>query len=206
MINPLVVIISVGFFLISYFFLDRPIAEYFHLVDFKINMEVIGWLTKLGSNALYLGPLFILALFFRYLYCNKKWEVRVWFLWLCVLIPDLICLLLKIVFGRARPLLFFNEHLYGFYWMKWDVPYWSFPSGHTTTIMGFIFGLSILFPRYFYELVLLGLMVVLSRVFLTEHYLSDVLASSYLVLVELGLSLIGLRYKKNHVYNLLKGD
>ena len=205
MIKPGVVIISMIFFVFSYFFLDKPIALYFHAIDAKINFVTLVWLTKIGSNVLYLGPLFILALFFRYLYPDKLWELRVWFLWLCVLIPDLICLLLKVAFGRARPFLLFNEHIYGFYGMTWHAPYWSFPSGHTTTIMGFVFGLCFLFPRYFYGLMILGLMVIFSRIFLTEHYLSDVLASSYLTVAEIGVLLIGLRYKKNNIYNLLKG-
>ena len=110
-----------------------------------------------------------------------------WFLWLCVLVPSLVCLVLKVLLGRARPDLLFNEHLYGFFGLKTHAPYWSFPSGHTTTVMGFVFGLSVLFPRKCYLFILAGSIVVLSRILLTHHYLSDVMAASYLALLEVGL-------------------
>nr|WP_232220646.1 hypothetical protein [Legionella tunisiensis] len=61
--------------------------------------------------------------------------------------------------------------------------------------MGAALGLSILFPRYFYAFILAGLTIAFSRVFLTHHYLSDVLTASYLTLLEVGILLCILRRK-----------
>ncbi len=204
MITPLAVAVYLGLILLSLRYLDRPIAYYFHMLDLQTHLTSLTWFTQLGSNKLYLGPLLIWALFFRYIQPNKPWEARVWFLWLCVLIPSIVCILLKILFGRARPELLFSDHLYGFYGLQKHALFWSFPSGHATTIMGFVFGLSVLFPRYSYYFIFPGLLVVLSRIMLTHHYLSDVMAASYIALIEVGLLLYWLR-KKEFFSGVLKG-
>ncbi len=204
-IKPWVLVAFIGFVFFSFFFLDRPIAFFFHALDSKTKLPFLSIFTKLGSNVFYFGPLFILAVCFRYIFKNKKWETRIWFLWFCVLISNVICFALKVSLGRARPFLWFDSDLYGFYWMKLQPRFWSLPSGHTTTVMSLLFGLCILFPRYFYAFMMLGVMVVFSRIILTEHYLSDVLVASYLALVEIGLLLVFFRLKSTQAYNLLKG-
>jgi len=94
---------------------------------------------------------------------------------------------LKVIFGRARPDMLFNDQLYGFYGLQTHAQFWSFPSGHTTTVMGFVFGLCALFPRHCVAFILTGLIVVSTRILLTHHFLSDVLIASYLALLEVGL-------------------
>ena len=89
--------------------------------------------------------------------------------------------------GRARPILLFQKQFYGFYGFHFDHNFWSFPSGHATTIMGLSFGLSILFPRYVKYFMLLGILVMTTRVILTQHFLSDVLIAAYLCLIEVGI-------------------
>ena len=205
MTKPWVVVGYLVLIILSILYFDKPIAYYFHDLDLKKTRPVLGWVTNLGLGGLYLVPLFILALFFRYVYHNKKWEERAWFLWLCVLISSLVCLVLKISFGRSRPDLLFSEHLYGFFGLKMSAYFWSFPSGHTTTIMSMAFGLSVLFPRYWYAFILVGLMIVCSRVMLTHHYLSDVMIAGYLALVEVGLIHYWL-HRKNLSLNLTNCD
>jgi membrane-associated phospholipid phosphatase len=195
MTRPWVIISYFILMILLYFYLDQWVAYYFHRFDLRGKCPPLVWLTHLGSNVLYLSTLFILAVFFRYIRPEKVREARCWFLWLCVLIPSSVCFVLKILFGRARPDLLFDQHLYGLFGLKWHTLFWSLPSGHSTTIMGLIFGLTVLFPRYFYLLLLAGLMVVSSRVLLTAHYLSDVMVAGYLALLEVGLLTYGLRRK-----------
>ena len=137
----------------------------------------------------------LLFLFFRYVRPNKTWETRCLFLWLCLMVPYAICLVFKIALGRARPELLFDHQLYGFYGLHFKALYWSFPSGHTTTIISLTCGLIILFPRYMYGFLSLGLMVALTRILLTNHYLSDVMTTSYLTILEVGLLVFILRRK-----------
>lgn len=196
MTRPWVVVSYVIFIILSYIYLDRWVAIFMYHLDLKRNVLLLLWLTNLGSDSFYLLMLLLMALLFRFVYVNKTSERHCWFLWLCVFIPCMIALILKIVLGRARPELLFNQQLYGFFGLKFQRLYWSMPSGHATTIMGLIFGFIILLPRYFYTFLLVGLLVVLSRVLLTEHYLSDVMLSFYLALIEVGLLTYWLRKKQ----------
>jgi membrane-associated phospholipid phosphatase len=186
MIKPWVAVGFLGLSVLSFLFFDKPLAFYFYRLDPGANWP-IEWITKMGWGGMYLSSLLILTLFFRYVYKKPLWEARFWFLCLCVAVPGLICFLLKVVLGRARPELLLIEEIYGFYGFKTHPPFWSFPSGHTTTIMGLVFGLSILFPRHSYVLMLIGLMVAISRLLLISHYLSDIMIASYLALIEVGI-------------------
>lgn len=195
MTKPWVAMLYIGFVALSFFYLDKPIAQYFYAVDLKENLPLLTWLTKLGLGLIYMVGFFVLALFFRYIRQNHEWEARTWFLFMCVTIPGAICVFLKVLLGRARPDMWFDGQLYGFFGFKTNAYFWSFPSGHTTTIIGTALGLSILFPRYFYAFILAGLTVAFSRVFLTHHYLSDVMAACYVTLLEIGILLCILRRK-----------
>ncbi|KTC84162.1 phosphatase PAP2 family protein [Legionella brunensis] len=195
MTKPGVMIGYVGLIVLSFLYFDKPIAEYFYNFDVRKHLALIGWITKLGLGVLYMSLFFILAVFFRYIRTNREWEARAWFLFMCVVIPNAICVFLKVLFGRARPNLWIHNDLYGFYGLQFHAPFWSFPSGHTTTIMSVVFGLSIVFPRYCYALLLTGITVAMSRVLLTHHYLSDVLVAGYLSLLEIGILLCFLRRK-----------
>lgn len=186
-IKPWVLIGYLALVILSFLYLDRSIAYYFHELAGRVNLNFLGWLTQLGLGGLYLIPLFLIALFFRYISHNKEREIQAWFLWLSVLLPSLICVGLKITMGRARPELLFTDHLYGFYWLQKKSYYWSFPSGHSTTIMGFVFGLSALLPRFCYLYIIVGLILVSTRILLTQHFLSDVLIATYLALLEVGV-------------------
>ncbi|WP_051555063.1 phosphatase PAP2 family protein [Legionella fairfieldensis] len=180
---------------LSWFYLDKPLAYYLYSLNLKANLPLLSGITKLGMGILYLPVFFILAIFFRYIRKEVNWESRAWFLFMCVAVPSLICGFLKLILGRARPSVLFNEQLFGFYGFHMQASYWSFPSGHTTTITGAMLGLGIVFPRYFYTFLLIALSVSLSRVLLTNHYLSDVLVAGYLVLIEVGCLLSILRRK-----------
>lgn len=195
MLQPWVVVSYMGFVVLSFFYFDQPIAWFFNDLSFKTELPFIYWLTRLGVSMVYIILFLMVALFFRYIHRNKEYEARSWFLWLCVLIPNLICLVFKVLLGRARPQLLFSDHLYGFYGMHFHADFWSFPSGHTTTIMGLVFGLCVVFPRYFYAFILTGLLLVSTRVLLTNHYLSDVMTTGYITLLEVGFLLVLLRRK-----------
>ena len=194
--TPWVILLFVGLMLGSFLFVDKPIALYFHSLHLSEHCPWLNVLTKLGVWAVYLVALFLLALFFRYVIRRKVAEERTWFLWICMLFASLCCIVLKTTLGRARPELLFDEQLYGFFGFHTSSSYWSFPSGHTTTIMTLAFGLCALFPRYWYAFISAGFLVASSRILLTEHYLSDVLASSYLALLEVGIVVYWLRSKK----------
>ncbi|WP_165475020.1 phosphatase PAP2 family protein [Legionella yabuuchiae] len=193
--DRLMSLMTTPWFAISYFllvalcflYIDQPLALFFQSLDVESNFPILVWITNIGLGGIYIVSLFILVIVFRYIYQRPVWEKRVWFLWLCVVIPSLICLILKYTLGRARPMLLFNDGLYGFYGFKTKAAYWSFPSGHTTTITGLAFGLCIIFPKYAYAFLITALCIATSRVLLTHHYLSDVLMAAYLSFLEVAI-------------------
>lgn len=183
-IHPVVFISCFLLAAFSFEYLDKPVAYFFHDLHSVPVLYLANILTVLGINKIYLLGFFVWALGYRSSYQYKSSEMRCWFLWLCVFIPTVICILLKVLLGRARPELLFHAQLYGFYGYKTQALYWSFPSGHATTVAGVATGLTLLFPRYTYVWVFFMVVVLLSRLVLTHHYLSDVFLSSYLAMFE----------------------
>lgn len=195
MTKPLVAFIYVSLIVLFFVYFDKPLTSYLYILDSRHGFPILSYVTRLGIGALYLPTFIILGLFFRYIRKNYECEARAWFLLLCLFIPSIICVFLKITLGRARPSMFFEAQQYGFYWFQLNPHFWSFPSGHTTTIMGVVMGLGVVFPRYFYALLLTGIAVALSRVLLTHHYVSDVMTATYLTMLEIALILYVLRRK-----------
>ena len=204
MIKPWAIIICILFLMFSYHYLDKPIANYFYSVDLISKIPVLNWITKLGLGQLYYIPLFLIALFFRYIVHNKKLEMRAWFLWLCVAIPSFFCLVFKMILGRARPYYWLHDDLFGFYWFKFQAPYWSFPSGHTSTVMGFVIGLTLLMPNHSLLFLLLGAGLALTRVLLFYHYITDVLVAMVLAFYEIGLLIYWLREHNKLIFSASK--
>lgn len=187
MMKPWMVISYLVLGAMSYCYVDLPLAITLHQWDLGTHVFILKWITKLGLGGPFIVVFLLFALYFRYIRKNKRLETNTWFLWFCVVFPSAVCTVIKITLSRARPDLWFHEHLYGFYWFKLHAPYWSFPSGHTTTIMGIAFGLSVIFTRFTAIFLLIGVTVALSRILLTQHYLSDVLMAAFLALFEVGL-------------------
>ena len=194
-LNPWVLLMVLAIIAFSFFYVDKPLVEWLSTLHLQQRFPILEWVTNLGNSKIYLLLFFVAALFFRYLNKNALWEQRAWFLWLCVALSNLVCGVVKATLGRARPDLWLQVHEYGFTLFKMDRLHMSFPSGHTTTMMSVVFGLAVLFPRYWFVLVLSGVLVALSRVLLLEHYLSDVLAATYLTLVVVAMIVFVLRKK-----------
>jgi len=204
--KPWVIIFYLLFVVLAYYFVDRSLATYFHQLDLRSTMHSLNILSALGQWMVYLLLFFFAALFFRYIQINSRYEARSWYLFGCVLIANLICFVIKITLGRARPDLLFSSDYFGFYWFKFSSSYWSFPSGHTTTVIALAAGLGVIFPRYFYAVLMVALLVAATRVLLYHHYLSDVMSAFYLSLLAVGFftQFLQLNNKKRHQSDAFK--
>ncbi len=148
-------------------------------------------LTNLGDG-LWIGVFCLVLCFFRY-----KYAITLAFIgWLQLL---LVGWLKQVVFsGMPRPLAYFEEgtllnvvsgirihHMH------------SFPSGHTVTAFSLCFFLALIIGRraWAYRLAALAVAIGLSRVYLAQHFLEDVLAA-----VPLGLGLAGIVYQAASSY------
>lgn len=195
--KPWVMAVYTVLIILIYHFVDKPLAIYFHELDLRTSLWVFKLLTTLGKVKIYLVLFGAAGLYFRYISKNSVYEARAWFLLACIIIPNLVCLILKVVLSRARPDLLFSADVFGFYWFKLSSEYWSLPSGHTTTVIALAAGLSVLFPKYFYAFIILAFFVILSRVLLYFHYLSDVMTAFYLCILVIGALF---KYIKNNNY------
>ncbi len=105
------------------------------------------------------------------------------FLFVSIAMSGLTVDLMKIGFGRLRPKLLFGAGLYGFTWFGWRPDHWSFPSGHTATIVSLFAALWWLWPRHLLFYILAAAIVAGSRVVAGQHYPSDVLAGTLIAVL-----------------------
>jgi membrane-associated phospholipid phosphatase len=105
------------------------------------------------------------------------------FLFLSVAASGILVDVLKVIFGRPRPKLLFQSGVYDFAWLGWRPDHWSFPSGHTATIVALMTALWYLWPRHLLFYILVATIVSLSRVVVGAHYLGDVLAGALIAVV-----------------------
>ncbi len=194
LLNPVTVLAILTLIIVSYWFVDKALVAWLYPFHFRESCPWLTWVTYLGNSGANLTLFFMVAVFFRYVSKNPLWEQRAWFIWLCIALSNIVCGCLKVILGRARPDLWLQSQEYGFSYLHMDALHMSFPSGHTTTIMSLAFGLSVIFPRFWMLFVSGGLLVALSRVFLLQHYLSDVVAAIYLTLLVV-VSLVGVLRK-----------
>jgi membrane-associated phospholipid phosphatase len=169
------------FCLISYFYFDKSIARMIYAWNMpEILQKGMQCVTFLGEGMIYVVLLPLLVLFFRFIRINPLWARRYFFLWACVILPGALTTVLKALFGRVRPPLWFSEGMYGFYGPHWSHDYFSFPSGHATTVVALALGLYILWPRHWFFWVLGTILILLTRLLLLQHYLSDVIVGALL--------------------------
>jgi undecaprenyl-diphosphatase len=82
----------------------------------------------------------------------------------------------KRAIGRPRPDMFADHGLFSFNPFTWNFDFESFPSGHATVDGALFMALALMFPRFRWPLLILGLCFALTRVVVGAHYPSDVAA------------------------------
>jgi membrane-associated phospholipid phosphatase len=145
-------------------------------------------ITDYGKSGWFLWPLGILFLALASLDQTKLTRfsqavlatamVRVGFLFLAIAVPGLFVSIVKRMIGRARPLVGGSLDPYLFAPFIWRADYASLPSGHTTTAFSVLVAFGTLWPRARTVLWIYALAILASRLAVTAHYPSDVLAGA----------------------------
>lgn len=179
--------------LISFIYVDLPLAEYFHSRRGDSLWHFFDWLTEFGEGIYWILPPWVIYLAYRYvpaytsvfnfLLRKDGHHHRMYmaaFVGLTAFWSGLIVNVLKLIFARYRPVEFFEHGNFGISWFDYGYRMASFPSGHSATAISVAVAFVLLYPRYALPSILIGLMVLFSRVVLAEHYLSDTLMGGFI--------------------------
>lgn len=174
-------LISIAVFLsaiFSYFYLDQPLAVYFHTMHNPLLTTTFHYITKIGDSQYSLVLLFLLFILYR----QQKPILahKMVYLFSVVAISGILVDIIKVIIARVRPDMLFNHDMYGFVWFKLGSEFNSLPSGHSATAFALCVGLILQFPKYKHLYIFIAILVVMSRVILNFHYLSDTLIGSFL--------------------------
>lgn len=104
-------------------------------------------------------------------------SIRLTFLFIAIGLPSLLDTVLKRLIGRARPFVE-GDNVFAFKPFIWRVEYASMPSGHGTTAFAVAFAIGAIWPWTRPLAWTYAVMIGISRVVVTAHHPSDVIASA----------------------------
>jgi undecaprenyl-diphosphatase len=151
-------------------------------------VEMFAGITDIGQSGWVLVPLFVGILVAAVVSSPALGRVeqlvlaslvaRAGFLFMAVAVPGIVVTVVKRFIGRARPYLFETGGPFDFQPFRWDPNYASLPSGHTTTAFATAFAIGALYPRIRWPIWIVACLVGVSRIIVSAHYPSDVLAAA----------------------------
>jgi membrane-associated phospholipid phosphatase len=104
--------------------------------------------------------------------------VRIGFLFTAIAVPSLLVTIIKRMIGRARPMVGGSLDPFLYSPFIWRADYAGMPSGHATTAFAALVAFGTLWPRSRTLWLVYALLIAISRVVVTAHYPSDVLAGA----------------------------
>ena len=164
----------------------------------KISDEQAHYLrmiTDLGRAGTYISCSFIAFICFVFLSLRNRQFVQKHishfyvgarnslFVFYTLVISGVAINVLKLIIGRQRPKAMFEDGFYGFIPFNINHAMNSFPSGHSQTGWALAISLAIIFPKATYFLIIFATMISLSRVLLTVHFLSDIIAGAFISII-----------------------
>jgi membrane-associated phospholipid phosphatase len=173
--------VAVGFALLMRF-IDRPVAHYFQVHD-GANFHLASLLTGFGEAGWWLAPALVVFVLARFVRRNPAWAAGGLFVFSSVVVSGLLADIIKFIFGRARPELWFSDGIYGFSYLQFTAAYQSFPSGDVACGTAASAALVLVLPRYRLVWITTGLAIGFSRITVAAHYVSDVIAAMLLAVL-----------------------
>jgi membrane-associated phospholipid phosphatase len=169
---------------LSMLFLDAPVIEFAAglppwLVDWAYEVTDFG---RSGWILVPLGTLIILIALFASPALDHMSRAmlamvvtRLGYVFIAVGLPGLVSTVVKRWIGRVRPS---DAGPFAYEPFSWRPDYASFPSGHATTAFAALVAFGAVFPRTRPVLWVYALLIAASRVVVSAHYPSDVLAGA----------------------------
>lgn len=149
------------------FLFDALAQSFAHLLKNSVFDIIFSWITNFGS-------VFVVLIVMTSLFLWEK-KKREWIptLWVSYVAAIIVVLVLKLVIARERPVvteLFPIIHLFNY----------AFPSMHAAAAFAAIPILDREYPTLKKFWIIFAVLVAFSRIYLDKHYLSDVLAGSFI--------------------------
>jgi len=176
--------LAIGVVVLAMLLLDAPAYEFsaslpawfvddaYEITDFGRS----GWiLVPLGTPIVLIGLLSSPALDRMSRALLAMVVVRLGYVFIAVGMPGLVSTVVKRWIGRVRPS---AAGPFAYEPFSWRPDYASFPSGHATTAFAALVAFGAVFPRTRPVLWLYALLIAASRVAVSAHYLSDVIAGA----------------------------
>jgi undecaprenyl-diphosphatase len=176
--------LAIGAVVLSMVFLDAPVAAFAAglptwLVDWAYEVTDFG---RSGWILVPLGTLIILIALFASPAVDYMSRavlavvvVRLGYIFIAVGLPGLASTVVKRWIGRVRPS---AAGPFAYEPFSWRPDYASFPSGHATTAFAALVAFGLVFPRARPVLWVYALLIAASRVVVSAHYPSDVIAGA----------------------------
>jgi membrane-associated phospholipid phosphatase len=102
--------------------------------------------------------------------------VRLEFVFLAIALPGLTVTIVKRLIGRVRPS---DLGPFAYVPWSWQPAYASMPSGHATTACAAAIAIGAVWPKARVPMWIFAVVIALSRVVITAHYVSDVIAAGF---------------------------
>ena len=102
--------------------------------------------------------------------------VRFGYLFLAIALPGLFVTIVKRLIGRVRPS---DSGPFAYMPWSWRHEYASLPSGHSTTAFAAAVAIAALWPRARIPMLIYAVIIAASRVIITAHFVSDVVAAAF---------------------------
>ncbi len=166
------------FIAFSYSYIDISLAYYCRNLNPQLR-SFFGVITELGQSTWYLGGALLGFFYFRYVCKNISLARRALFLFVAIAGSGIIVNIFRFLAGRYRPEMLFAQGAYGFEFFQIKSTALSFPSGHATTAFALAMVLIIFWRRFWPFFMCLAILIAASRVIITAHFLSDIVAGAY---------------------------
>lgn len=162
---------------------DHPLARWVATLDpaWIAPFEAITGLGDSRNSLVPIAGVLLIVLAAHYgLRQGRAAETMAWlagalvFLFAAIALSGILCNVIKVIVGRARPGVGHEVGDFGFAPFSFGYDHNSFPSGHANTVFALALALGYLVPRLRPVLVILAGGVALSRVAIGVHFLSDV--------------------------------
>ena len=199
-LNILIFIVITFIILVCIVFIDRPLAYfsfyieeemYYLLYYFQLISEIgngFVLFTFLGIIIVVTGIILIICRYRKkstyFLLPMYKKIVFVFSMAITasvtIIIAGIIVSIMKVLIGRSRPFMLWDENLYTMMPFSIEYQFNSFPSGHSSAITAFCCSISLFAPKLRFPLYGLAAIVSIARAVSHIHYLSDVIAGCYI--------------------------